>query len=254
MNCEPCIVIPVYNHAYKVPQVLQQLQPYGLPCVLVNDGSDTEATEFLRQLVARDPAVMLEEQFPNQGKGAAVMRGLRRAAAEGYTHAVQIDADGQHAVKDLPKLLDAAQTHPQALITGVPVYNDSVPRGRLIGRYVTHFWVWVETLSFNIRDSMCGYRVYPLASTIALADAVQLGTRMDFDTDIMVRAYWRGTPVLSIPTAVDYPEDGISNFQLWRDNVQISWMHTRLVCGMLPRIPLLLWRNLTGYYRLERER
>ncbi len=249
----PCVVIPIFNHATTVPALLEQLSAYRLPCILINDGSDGDATECLRRLVEQQPDLVLEEQFPNQGKGAAVMRGLRKAGDLGYSHAVQVDADGQHCIEDLPRLMDAARTCPEALITGIPVYDHSVPRGRLIGRYITHFWVWVETLSLRIRDSMCGFRVYPLAGTLALIDQVALGKRMDFDTEIMVRLHWRGLKVISIASRVIYPENGTSNFRLWRDNCSISWMHTRLVLGMLPRIPLLLWRNLTGYYRLDRD-
>ena len=250
----PCVVIPIFNHARTVPALLAQLAPYGLPCILINDGSDSAATEYLRRLVEERPDLMLVEQFPNQGKGAAVMRGLRKAGDLAYSHAVQVDADGQHHIEDLARLLDAARKFPEALVTGIPVYDQSVPRGRLMGRYVTHFWVWVETLSLRIKDSMCGFRVYPLAATMALLDSVSLGKRMDFDTDIMVRLYWRGLTVISIATKVVYPENGTSNFRLWRDNCYITWMHTRLVCGMLPRIPQLLWRNLTGHYRLDRDR
>lgn len=246
----PCVVIPIYRHISTLPGVLAQLAPYDLPCILVNDG-DTDASEALRALARKHPCVIVEEHFPNRGKGVAVVRGLRRAQREGYSHALQVDADGQHDLGDVPKLLDAARRWPRALVTGVPVYDHSVPKSRLLGRYATHVWVWVETLSFVIRDSMCGFRVYPVAASLALADRVPPGARMDFDTDIMVRLYWRGVPVVSLPTAVRYPPGGISNFRLWRDNLRISWMHTRLVCGMLPRLPLLLWRNLTGYYRLD---
>lgn len=250
-NFSPCVVIPVYNHAYLVPRVLEQLAQYKLPCIMVNDGSDVDSSAYLRQLAQNEPGLILEEQFPNQGKGAAVMRGLRSAYRLGYSHAVQIDADGQHCVEDLPKLLDAARRQPHALVTGVPLYDQSVPRSRLLGRYLTHFWVWIETLSLTIKDSMCGFRVYPLSSTLALAEKVAMGNYMDFDTHVMVRLYWEGAPVISIPTAVKYPEDGISNFHLWRDNLRITWMHTRLVLGMLPRIPLLLRRNWSGYYRIH---
>ncbi len=245
----PCVLIPVYNHARTVPALLDALAEFQLPCILINDGSDAEATEQLRKLSIERPELVLEEQFPNQGKGAAVMLGLKRAHAEGYSHAAQIDADGQHCTADLAKLLAAAKNAPQALVTGTPIYDQSVPKGRLIGRYITHFWVWVETLSFSIRDSMCGFRVYPLAEAVALIDATPLGQRMDFDTEIMVRLYWRGVRVISIPTRVTYPEDGTSNFRLWRDNLYITRMHTRLFFSMLPRIPRLLWRNLTRYNR-----
>ncbi|NQZ08546.1 MAG: glycosyltransferase family 2 protein, partial [Algicola sp.] len=109
----------------------------------------------------------------------------------------------------------------------------------------THFWVWVETLSFTIKDTMCGFRVYPLKPCIELIQAKTLGTRMDFDIEIMVRLYWRGVATLFLPTKVIYPEDGISHFQPVADNVRITWMHTRLFFGMLLRSPVLLWRKVS---------
>lgn len=238
----PCVVIPVYNHARFLQPLLDRIEALALPCILVNDGSDDEDSALLKVITER-PGVHLLAQFPNQGKGTAVLRGFRYAAEQGFTHAVQIDADGQHRVEDIPILLAASQDCPAALVTGVPQYDDSVPRHRLYARYITHFWVWVETLSFSIRDSMCGFRVYPLAVTLAVARQQYFGRRMDFDTEIMVRLYWRGLGVISIPTPVIYPVDGISNFRPLRDNLLISAMHTRLVFGMLLRLPVLLWRK-----------
>jgi len=118
-----------------------------------------------------------------------------------------------------------------------------VPRGRLYGRYATHIWVWINTLSLSIRDSMCGFRVYPLASTLALLDSERVGRRMDFDSEILVRLFWRGQPMHWLPVRVHYPLDGVSHFQLWRDNWLISAMHARLFFGMLWRAPRLLWRR-----------
>jgi glycosyltransferase involved in cell wall biosynthesis len=246
-----CIVIPVYRHALTLPPLLSRIRELGLFTVLVNDGGDEAASEYLRNL-RRPGEIELCEQFPNRGKGAAVLTGLRRAAELGYTHCVQIDADGQHNPNDIPLLLAEAEQRPEALITGVPRYDASVPQHRLYARYITHFWVWVETLSLQIRDSMCGFRVYPLESTLALARRVNLGQRMDFDTEVMVRLYWRGLDVVSVPTQVTYPEGGVSNFHLWRDNLMISAMHTRLVCGMLVRLPLLLWRKIRLLWRKNR--
>jgi glycosyltransferase involved in cell wall biosynthesis len=239
----PCVVIPVYNHARLLAETLPRIRALNVPCVVVNDGGDRDETELLRSL-CRDTGSELCEQFPNQGKGSAVIMGMRRATELGYSHAVQVDADGQHNIDDIPRFLALAEAHPRALISGVPEYDDSVPRHRFYSRYITHFWVWVETLSLEIRDSMCGFRVYPLAETLALADRVRIGRRMDFDTEVAVRLSWRGMPVVSVPTRVIYPENGISNFRLWRDNVAISWMHTRLCAGMLARFPLLLYRLL----------
>lgn len=229
----PCILIPCYNHAGPLAAVLARLAEYGLPCLLVDDGSEPVAAAELAVLAARYPWVTLLRHPHNQGKGGAVMTGLRRAHALGFSHALQVDADGQHDLADIPALLAEADKHPAALVSGRPLYDDSVPKGRLYGRYITHVWVWIETLSFAIKDSMCGFRVYPLAATCALLDRVALGRRMDFDTEVMVRLYWAGVAVRFVPTRVIYPADGSSHFQLWRDNRDISWMHTRLVCRLL---------------------
>ncbi|MBQ4665508.1 glycosyltransferase family 2 protein [Aeromonas hydrophila] len=241
----PCILIPCYNHAGPLAAVLARLAEYELPCLLIDDGSEPVAAAELAALAARYPWVTLLRHPHNQGKGGAVMTGLRRAHALGFSHALQVDADGQHDLADIPALLAEADKHPAALVSGRPLYDDSVPKGRLYGRYITHVWVWIETLSFAIKDSMCGFRVYPLAATCALLDRVALGRRMDFDTEVMVRLYWAGVAVRFVPTRVIYPADGSSHFQLWRDNRDISWMHTRLVCR-------LLWDQLLRLCRWSR--
>ncbi len=241
MNC--CAVIPVYNHGEAVGHVVQAIRQQSLHCILVDDGSEPTCAAVLDALVAKDDQLTLVRLSENQGKGGAVMAGLRQAFAMGYSHALQIDADGQHASDDIPALLELARINPNMLISGQPIYDDSVPKGRLYGRYITHVWVWINTLSLSIRDSMCGFRVYPLAPVIALLESVQLGRRMDFDIEIMVRLHWRGMSILQMPTKVDYPIDGISHFQGLRDNLLISRMHARLFFTMLVLLPVLLWRK-----------
>ena len=239
----PCIVIPCYNHGATMAQVLARLAPVGLPCIMVDDGSDDATRRQLDALAAEHPDVTLVRMAENAGKGAATIRGLQEAQRAGFTHAVQLDADGQHAIEDIPDLLALARQYPQALISGQPIYDSSVPRARLYGRYVTHVWVWIETLSLRLKDSMCGFRVYPLEPTLRLAARVPLGRRMDFDTEVMVRLYWDGHDSHFVPTRVTYPEDGISHFDALRDNLRISRMHARLFFGMLPRMVPLLTRS-----------
>lgn len=118
-----------------------------------------------------------------------------------------------------------------------------MPKGRLYARYLTHVWVWINSLSLQIPDSMCGFRVYPLPPTLALIDAVKLGKRMDFDPEILVRLAWRNQPMRWLPTKVHYPADGLSHFRLFHDNALISKMHTKLFFGMLLRAPAILWRR-----------
>jgi|TARA_R100001143_G_scaffold49782_1_gene44770 glycosyltransferase involved in cell wall biosynthesis len=240
----PCIVIPVYNHRHGIGPVLDQLRPHGLPVILVDDGSDADCAEHLRALaVAAPEQLSLVRRARNGGKGAAVITGLREAGRRGFSHALQVDADGQHDLADLPAFLRQAEARPEALITGIPVYDRSVPKSRLYGRYLSHFWVWVNTLSLDIRDALCGFRVYPLAPTLALLDQERLGRHMEFDCEVLVRLHWRGVPIINLPTAVHYPHDGVSHFRLWRDNVLIAGMHTRLLLGMLKRLPVLLKRR-----------
>ncbi|OCG62008.1 glycosyltransferase family 2 protein [Gilliamella sp. GillExp13] len=238
-----CFVIPSYNHSETLHTVLKNIESYNLKCILINDGSSKDAKQKLEQVSALYPWVTLLHLPTNQGKGTAVMTGLEYAFNQGFTHAIQIDADGQHDSQFVKQLLKQSQLNPDALISGNPVYDNSVPKHRLIARYITHFWVWIETLSFSIQDSMCGFRIYPLQQTVGLTKRCKIGKRMDFDTDIMVRLYWQGTPSIFVPTHVTYPKDGVSHFHTFKDNVRISWMHTRLFFGMIPRIPLLLKRN-----------
>lgn len=241
---KPCIVVPVYNHAHAIGAVLAGLLRHDVPCMLVDDGSSAECAAVLDALALDNPdRVTLVRLATNQGKGAAVLSGFRRAAALGFSHVLQIDADGQHRTDDVPKFLAQARARPDAIIAGHPVYDESVPKARLYGRYATHIWVWINTLSFDIKDSMCGFRVYPVAPVNALAARHAIGARMNFDTDILVRLFWDGLQVVNLPTRVSYPADGVSHFRVWRDNVQISWMHTVLFFGMLPRIPKLLARK-----------
>ncbi|MCL2916439.1 glycosyltransferase family 2 protein [Shewanella corallii] len=238
----PCFLIPCYNHGNTVEAVLASLRQFQLPFVLVDDGSESATKQVLEQL-GQASDVTLVTLAENQGKGGAVMAGLRQAYAQGFSHAIQIDADGQHDLETVPRLLALSQEQPQSLISGQPVYDESVPKSRLYGRYATHIWVWIETLSLDIKDSMCGFRAYPLAQTVQLLNRCKIGKRMDFDIEILVRMYWAGTDIRFIPTRVIYPEGGISHFDALWDNVKISAMHTRLFFGMLPRIPKLLARK-----------
>lgn len=241
-----CAVIPVYNHGEAIGGVVEGVRRYGLPCILVDDGSEPGCAAVLDNLAARATGVQMVRLAQNQGKGGAMMAGLRAALDAGYTHALQIDADGQHDTGDIPAFLQASAEQPEALICGCPIYDDSVPKGRLYGRYATHIWVWINTLSFEIRDSMCGFRVYPLAPTVGLINAEKIGKRMDFDVEILVRLFWRGMRIVNMPTRVHYPADGISHFRAFLDNALISRMHARLFFGMLLRSPILLWRKVSG--------
>ncbi|SRR5260221_2373439 len=242
----PCCVIPIYDHGSTIRAVVAALAAHRLPVYIVDDGSGAATQAELARVREEFSQVRLSRLPRNQGKGVAVVHGLRQARDDGMTHALQIDADGQHDPRDVPRFIERAAARPGAVICGQALFDRSVPKARLYGRYITHFWVWVETLSFAIKDSMCGFRLYPLTATGELIDQVAIPRRMDFDTAMVVYLAWRGTPIENLPTRVIYPEGGVSHFRMLRDNLRLVRMHALLVIGMLVRLPLLLRRKLAS--------
>jgi glycosyltransferase involved in cell wall biosynthesis len=245
----PAILIPVYNHEEAIALVLERVLAFGSPVLMVDDGSQTSCQQTLEGLQQQySDRVFLLRLPENKGKGAAVKAGMFWLHARQFTHALQLDADGQHAVEDIAHFLAVSQSNPQKLIAGYPQYDASVPKLRFYARYLTHVWIWINTLSFSIIDSMCGFRVYPLDNAVKLLTANPCGNRMDFDSEIIVRWVWCGWDVVNLATKVHYPIDGISHFKLWRDNALITNMHTRMFFGMLWRLPKLLWRKIKVAY------
>lgn len=242
---EVALVVPFYNHDEAIERTIDGLRATGLRCWLVDDGSDARCEPVIERIGQREAAWLeVLRHSRNQGKGGAVITGLRAAAAAGATHVLQVDADGQHDLRDIPRLIERARHAPAAIVTGVPVFNQSVPKSRLYGRLLTRLWVGINTWSWGIIDPMCGFRIYPARQVLQLVDSGRVGRHMEFDPEILVRAVWAGIAVVCQPTRVTYPPDGVSHFHLWKDNVRISGMHARLFFGMLARTPLLLERRL----------
>jgi glycosyltransferase involved in cell wall biosynthesis len=239
---KPCALIPVYNHSDHIASVVQQLRLLQLPCIILDDGSDASCQSRLEEVAGSDEGITLIRFDNNRGKGAVVCDGLLHVYQKGYSHALQIDADGQHDLADVPAFLERGKQNLTAVISGRRNYNQ-LPGSRRYGRFITDLWVWINTLSLQIKDSMCGYRLYPLALTADLLSSESIGQRMDFDTDIMVRLFWRGVPVEHITTQIHYGDEITSHFNLIKDNVRISRMHARLFFGMLIRFPTLLLRR-----------
>jgi glycosyltransferase involved in cell wall biosynthesis len=244
-------VIPVYNHERAVPAVADTLRRHGLAVILVDDGSGEVCRLALQELSARtgDHLVRLPV---NGGKGAAVIAGLRAAQAAGYSHAVQVDADGQHDLSDVPRFVAASASEPDAVICGNPVFDASIPRVRLISRYITHVLVWVQTLSLRaVRDSMCGFRLYPIGAVLEVVDQDGVGRRMDFDIELLVKLSWRGRVLRWVDTKVRYPLDGISHYRMLFDNLILARMHARLLLGMLWRAPRIIAKRVARAMHLS---
>jgi len=242
-----CIVVPHFDHLEQFQRYLPKLTASGLPLIVVDDASPNAVVDSLAALLAGSKVdITLVRHKQNQGKGGAVTTGLRAARDAGFSHALQIDADGQHDTVDIPCFLSVAQSHLNTIVCGEPVFDGSQSKLRYYGRYLTLSLSWLESLSLQIRDAMCGFRLYPLVPTIAIIDRMRLGRRMTFDPELLVRATWAGVPLRYIPVKVVYPEGGRSHFHYFRDNVEISWMHTRLLVGMVLRLPILIGRKIVG--------
>lgn len=239
-------IVPVYNHPHYIQALIEHLTQFELPIILVNDGSHEQCTQLLRTIDDQFEQVILVEHAHNQGKGQAVITGVHKAFELGLSHALQIDSDGQHDWNDIAKFIDISKQHPHAMIIGQPVFDESVPKSRLYGRYATHIWVWINSLSFEIKDSMCGFRVYPLVETLAVIQTAKFQLRMGFDSEILVRLKWDNVSFVNVPTKVIYPEQGISHFHAWRDNWGMTKAHSRLFAGMLLRLPTLLKNKYKG--------
>ena len=240
------IVVPHFNHVEELTDFLPQLVKTQFPCLIVDDGSNTTQRSRLATLVDDYDDVTLIEHPVNQGKGAAVLSGASYAKQHGATHILQIDADGQHSAGDIQRFLDESLNQPNTMICGRPVFDESAPKARLYGRKVTTFWVVLETWSLSIKDGLCGFRIYPLSELEKVLDAEYLGKRMDFDTEVLVKAVWHDVPLKFIDTEVQYIQGGASHFHYLRDNLLLIRLHTRLMCGMVWRIPRLLAKLFAG--------
>jgi glycosyltransferase involved in cell wall biosynthesis len=230
-----CAIIPTYDNRDTLEAVVERVRRFVPHVIVVDDGSGPEARAVARGLAEKGLAeVHFRER--NGGKGAAVMTGLEAAHAAGKTHALQIDADGQHDAEDIPRFLDASKATPRALVLGQPVFDATAPKARLWGRKLSVFWCMVETTSTKIGDPLCGFRIYPVAAGLA---ANPRGRTMDFDPEIAVRLVWDDVPVVHVRTRVRYfsaAEGGVSHYRGVRDTLLIARMHFVLVLGMLWRV------------------
>lgn len=243
---KPLFLIPDYNHPDTIKKVAGDCLAFGHDVLIVDDGSDENTREKIREAARQDPRIHVLRLNENSGKGGAVLAGFQWAIARGYTHAFQLDADGQQDPGAIPEFLRVMENNPEKLICGYPLYDDSVPASRKWGRKITDFWIAVNTLSFAFRDALCGFRIYPLKAVekwLTMKPAV--GLRMDFDPDIIVQLYWLGLDPVNLPVRVTYPIDGISHFKPI-ENLYLSKMHAINFFGMLMRLPRLIGRHFNG--------
>jgi glycosyltransferase involved in cell wall biosynthesis len=245
-------LIPSYNPGARVRETVAAARAHWAPVWVVVDGSTDGSTALLLGMAAEDPLLRVIVLPQNEGKGAAVLAGTAEAAAQGFTHVLTMDSDGQHPAALIPEFMRVSQAHPAAMVLGKPVFDADAPRLRVNGRKVSNWWANLETLWSGIGDSLYGFRVYPAAPLLRVMRAGHWMRRFDFDPEAVVRLAWSGVPPINVPAPVRYfaaAEGGVSHFNYLRDNVLLTWMHTRLFLGFLLRLPRLAARRLTGVPR-----
>jgi glycosyltransferase involved in cell wall biosynthesis len=243
------VLIPSFNTGLKVVETVQQARQHWNPVWVVVDGSTDGTERPLLELARDDPGLRVFVLPHNCGKGAAILYGLRQALNHGFTHVLAMDSDGQHPPAKISEFMQASRDAPDMMILGKPVFDATAPRIRVWGRKISNLWTNVETLWVGIGDSLFGFRVYPARALFDIMSASRWMRRFDFDAEAVVRLAWAGTAVRNIDTPVRYfreSEGGVSHFNYLRDNVLLTWMHTRLVFGFAARLPLLIWCRLGG--------
>jgi len=241
------VLIPSYDTGDKVLETVRDARRFWEPVWVVVDGSTDGTAERLQALARADGGLRVFVLPRNQGKGAAILHGLRAAVAQGYTHVLTMDADGQHAAERIPAFMQISARKPGALVLGKPIFDASAPRLRVVGRRISNWWANLETLWAGIGDSLFGMRVYPAAALLQVMESQRWMRRFDFDVEAAVRLVWGGAHPVNLPAPVRYfrPEEGgVSHFNYLRDNALLTWMHLRLLFGFLLRLPLLLARSV----------
>jgi glycosyltransferase involved in cell wall biosynthesis len=240
------VLIPSYNAGAKVYETVAAARARWPAVWVVVDGSTDGTAQGLQALAERDSGLRVMVLPRNAGKGTAVLHGVQQALAAGITHVLTMDSDGQHPAELIPAFMQASQRHPEAMVLGRPVFDASAPLLRVRGRRVSNWWTNLETLGAGIDDSLFGFRVYPAAALAAVMQGQRWMRRFDFDTEAVVRLAWRGVKPLNLDAPVKYltaADGGVSHFRYGRDNLLLSWMHTRLMIGFVLRLPMLWWRR-----------
>jgi len=242
------VLIPSYNTGPRLLATVREALGYWQPVWVVVDGSTDGSERAVVELARTEPGLRVVVLPSNGGKGAAVLAGSEAARREGFTHALVMDADGQHPAGRIDDFMRASQCAPAALVLGRPVFGPEAPLVRLKGRQISVNLVRWEIFGRGIDDPLFGFRVYPLAPLVRVLRSTRGGRRYDFDPEVAVRLFWAGTPTLNLPASCRYlsrAEGGVSHFHYIRDNVRMVWLHTRLIAE------LVLWRWF-GVWRLRR--
>jgi glycosyltransferase involved in cell wall biosynthesis len=253
-SAKQLVLIPSYNPGVKVYETVLAARQYWNPVWVVIDGSTDGSVEILNAMAMEDPALRIIHLPVNGGKGTAVLHGIELAKAEGFTQVLTMDSDGQHPAELIPEFMAQAARFPECMVLGRPVFDASAPRIRVNGRKLSNWWANVETLWAGIGDSLYGFRVYPIDALIHVMRKQPWMRHFDFDPEAVVRLCWYGVQPVNVAAPVKYfraDEDGVSHFNYLRDNILLTWMHTRLFFEFLLRLPVLAARRMQRNPRLD---
>ncbi|HXD04765.1 MAG TPA: glycosyltransferase family 2 protein [Burkholderiaceae bacterium] len=241
------VLIPSYDTGATLYETVRQARAQWDPVWVVIDGSTDGTAQGIELLARGDAGLRVLKLERNQGKGAAVLHGLLAAQAAGFTHALTMDADGQHPASLIGEFMQASMRRPETMVLGRPVFDASAPLLRVRGRRISNGWTQIETLGAGVGDSLYGFRVYPIADLVSVMHRQPWMRRFDFDTEAVVRLAWRGVKPVNIDAPVKYlrPEEGgVSHFRYGRDNALLTWMHARLMLEFVVRLPGLVVRRV----------
>ncbi|MCK5354094.1 MAG: glycosyltransferase family 2 protein [Methyloprofundus sp.] len=244
------IIIPSYNTGALLKNTVEEVLQQWLPVWVIIDGSDDGSDALLQPLQVQYPdALQVIKYIENKGKGAAILAGITQAKEKGFSHVLTMDADYQHPASFIKNFMRTSVANPEAMILGEPIFDDSAPMIRVKGRKISNWWANLETLGWDIHDSLFGMRVYPIEDLISVMHSTRWARRFDFEPEIAVRMAWRGVSVINIATPVRYiskEQGGVSQFKYVRDNVLLTGMHIRLFLGFLLRLPKLVLQKKLG--------
>lgn len=244
------VLIPSYNPGDKVFETVRAARQHWAPVWVVVDGSTDGTAEGLIEMAGLDQGLRVMVLPQNQGKGAAVLHGLELASRMGYSHVLTMDSDGQHPADRIADFMVASMQQPDAMILGLPVFDEHAPSLRVKGRRISNWWANLETLWSGIGDSLFGFRVYPVEPLRRVMKKQPWMRHFDFDPEAVVRLCWRGVRPVNLQAPVRYfrkDEGGVSHFRYLRDNTLLTWMHVRLFAGFLLRLPYLLARRVRAH-------
>lgn len=216
-------LIPAFNAAPTVGEVVTATRQFVPDVVVVDDGSTDEtaaAAERAGATVVRHPG--------NRGKGAALLTGLQHLAERGFERAVTLDADGQHPPDQIPRLLGESDADPEALVLGVRIKDDQpIAPINAFANWLAD-WATAAVAGRAFPDTQCGFRVYPVGATLALAPQ---GEHMDFETEVLLLACRAGVPIRNVRTRVLYPpiKERDSHYRVVEDTLRIAWVLLRNV-------------------------